>query len=213
MANKNQLNRQQELKEAEAKRKEEFRIKQATEKAQNEIMGTYKRTVIDSYLKTYADNYGGTFDKNSLINSLSFSYKIDKYNNLSPDFTFNNNGVKFKSDFNKEYKKFNENAVYNYNGRDTQIDPDLQDIYNFGSLDEKLEYEQSGNEYDELNKIESEFIPTSDVGRYGKFNKINKLAGYTPKDVSDKNARKQSETLWNKIKTSVTKNIFKKMKL
>ena len=68
-------------------------------------------------------------------------YKIDKYNNLSPDFTFNNNGVKFKSDFNKEYKKFNENAVYNYNGRDTQIDPDLQDIYNFGSLDERLEYE------------------------------------------------------------------------
>ena len=84
-------NKQQELKEAEAKRKEESRIKQATEKAQNEIMGTYKRTVIDSYLKTYADNYGGTFDKNSLINSLSFSYKIDKYNNLSPDFTFNNN--------------------------------------------------------------------------------------------------------------------------
>ena len=104
-------------------------------------MGTYKRTVIDSYLKIYADNYGGTFDKNSLINSLSFSYKIDKYNNLSPDFIFNNNGVKFKSDFNKEYKKFNENAVYNYNGRDTQIDPDLQDIYNFGSLDERLGYE------------------------------------------------------------------------
>mgnify|MGYP003501196001 FL=1 len=49
--------------------------------------------------------------------------------------------VKFKSDFNKEYKKFNENAVYNYNGRDTQIDPDLQDIYNFGSLDERLGYE------------------------------------------------------------------------
>ena len=91
-------NKQQELKEAEAKRKEESRIKQATEKAQNEIMGTYKRTVIDSYLKTYADNYGGTFDKNSLINSLSFSYKIEKYrDNYIPIFFYLATGKIFQS--------------------------------------------------------------------------------------------------------------------
>ena len=57
--------------------------------------------------------------------------------------------------------------------------------------------------YNYINELENNFVPTAIYERFGLYNRINRLCGYTPKQKSGEIATKQSENTWNKIKTEV----------
>ena len=204
-------------KEAENKaEKSKQQLKQKVTKwnnvAKSEILGTYKKQVIDNFLKVFNENYGDQYDSKSLIDSLQFQMKEDK-NGLVPSFSFDESKVKFNSDLNREGRLFNENATNNFIGVNDTINPDLIDYNSFINMDEIDAYQKSSIDFDEINEIENNFIPTAMYERFGLYNRINRLCGYTPKQKSGEIATKQSENTWNKIKTEVIEKTKKKFRM
>ena len=73
--------------------------------------------------------------------------------------------------------------------------------------------QKSSIDFDEINKLENNFVPTAMYERFGLYNRINRLCGYTPKQKSGEIATKQSENTWNKIKTEVIEKTKKKFRM
>ena len=206
--------REKESKDLANKKNEELKRKVTkwSNLAKDEILGAYKRQVIDNFLKVFNENYGDQYDSKSLIDSLQFQMKEDK-NGLVPSFSFNESKVKFNSDLNREGRLFNENAKSNFIGINDTINPDLIDYNSFINMDEIDAYQKSSIDFDEINEIENNFVPTAIYERFGLYNRINRLCGYTPKQKSGEIATKQSENTWNKIKTEVIEKTKKKFRM
>lgn len=206
----------QEQEEQRAQKNIEAQVKKDsvkfTKAAMDEVLGSYKRTVIDSYIKTFGNNYGDNFDYNTLVNSFRFSISQDK-NGLRPDFSFNENSVQFKQDAKEEHQKFNENSMNDFISNDDIIEGNYKLRYLFNDTEEYESYEEGDINYVDIQDLDGEFIPTSYNERYGTFNRINKLGAYTPVNVSAKDAAKESQTIWDKIKGKLLPNIIKKYKL
>lgn len=176
-------------------KRQENKNKKIDKSVENQVLGIYKKNVIDSFITTFASNYGEDFDYDSLLNSLSFSIKNDSHG-LHPDFKFNVNNVKFNSDMNKECRRFNENSYDDFISNDEVVDGRQLDYVQFNNSEERESYENISKDISSKvsDTMDGQFIPTTDnKDRFGEFNKINKLLGYTPKEESGKIAERESK--------------------
>lgn len=204
----NEQKRQAQIKE----KKDESTIHHFTDQAKQEILGTYKRVVIDSYLNTFTENYGDNFDYDSVAGSFKFNIK-DLKNGLQPEFNFDTNNISFKTNMKKDFVNFNTNATPYFTKTNVTIDPDFMDRNGFNTAEEYMSYTKSGEQYDNLIDLEGQFIPTSVGERYGTFNKINKTKGFSTKQDSSNKATTKAKEIWSNMKDKVFSNVIKKFKL
>jgi len=198
-------------KQKETQRKQEAIQKQKEhehqrlqERLNNANTGTFKKAVIQSFLETFSNNYGDTFDYQSLVNAIHFNIKTDKNGKLSLDYTFKEDSVDFKSDAKKECREFNENSYTNFISNEDTINGNNVSRYMFDNIEEYDAYQESDIDESDFDYMDGQFISISaNNERYGKFNKINKLLGYTPVQHSKEVADKKVKRFLTKIKQEV----------
>jgi len=173
--------------------------KQEQQRRNDREQGIYKRTVIDSYVATFAENYGDSFDYYSLVNALKFSFKSNPDGSLTPSFMINPENIEFKSDVEKQCKEFNENSYSDFITNEDTINGKNLDVYNFNNSEEHDAYAEGDVEYEDLVDLDGEFVSTTPNERYGTFNRINKLLGYTPPEESSALALNKAKKAWQKI--------------
>lgn len=173
--------------------------KRAQEKVINQEKALYKKTVSDSYVKIFGENYGDSFDYYSLINSLKFSFKQNNDGTIVPSFSINLNNIEFKSDAERNCQKFNENSYSDFITNENEIDGSYMDVYDFDNSEQYEAYEEGDVLYDDLINLDGSFIPTTKKDRYNNFNKINKIGGYTSPEESNDRAKKIIEKTWKKL--------------
>ena len=74
---------------------------------QSEIYASYRVIAQEQIYTVFYSVYGNNFDKESLMNSISF-YPM---NNFRPDFTYNKKQFKFHLGTFDNIRKFNQNAI------------------------------------------------------------------------------------------------------
>lgn len=194
MSLKAEINRTQQeadLRRAEEEKRIKSNMQHLKEKENNYLKGNYKKLVIDSFIKEFANNYGDSFDYNTLIKSISFTFSVDKNGNLVPEFSFNENGVAFKEEKEIKMRRFNENTYDDFISTEDEIRGSAIQATYFNNAEEYEAYENGDITFDEAYDSFDIFIPASDnKERYGEYNRINKLYGYQPISESVKNVRK-----------------------
>lgn len=154
----------------------------------------YKNKIISSYLKVFSQNYGDNLDYTSLISSLKFNFKESKDGNIIPSFQFNPGELIFRSDSNSNYLPFNENSREEFVTLDEYSKPDS--ILHFSNKKDSSTNSKEEGQF----KNDGYFIGISSPNeRYGEFNRINKIAGYTPVEESGKQADKIIKNAFQKI--------------
>jgi len=193
------LNKEAQRKAEIEQRQLEQRLAHEQKRRNDQEKGLFQRTVLDAFVGTFAENYGEAFDYNSLANSLHFSFKTNKDGSITPSFTVDVNNIEFRSDIKQECREFNENDTSDFISNEEAISGEILDRYHFNNSEEYDAYIEGDTAYEDLNDLDGEFVPTTRRERYGTFNRINKLLGYTPPEESSANAQKTAKKLWQKL--------------
>ena len=206
--------------ETERQRKEqrELQEKQRLEKKQresiiSEISGKFKKTIVAGFLEEFSHNYGEEINYKTFSDCFEFTTQIGKNEAILPSFNFNADKIEFRSDVRNRIGRFNLNTYDNFISNQDEIKGNILSPQQFQNMQEKISYEDKKYEFEidqEINQPRGNFSPTSTDNRYGNFNRINKLRGFSTIQSTEQQAREKTKNLWDNQKDKIIKESTKK---